>query len=335
MEADDLDNLIADSLGGVQSALDSERKAATAAPASSAADAAASKNVAGEAVRELQQGPARPDDAGEGQPPNEEFFSNLVKTFQDENFQKAMASVLQGADATAGSSAAGTGAANSLASSEKTDSKLASEAVAKAAAPPEASGGSTAGGSTASGSEAGVEDFLQNFLKSFDKAVGSDGNFEKSLTSLMTSMLSNDLICEPLQQLADKLEPWLKNHKSLSSSDRERYEAQLRTYQQILQIYRGSSDPLPDSARDEVQRLFSELHGLGEPPEEVMKQISPKDAEEGGSNFEDFMKSMGLDSDLGAAEKDLLKKLAEDPEELTNVMKGMAEGAPDEACNQQ
>lgn len=325
MEADDLDNLIADSLGGVQSALDSERKAATTAPASSAAEAAASKNVAGEAVRELQQGPARPDDAGDGQG-QEEFFSNLVKTFQDENFQKAMASVLQG-DAPPAPSAA---------IAEKADAKPASDAVAKAAAPPDASGGSTAGGSAASGSEAGVEDFLQNFLKSFDKAVGSDGNFEKSLTSLMTSMLSNDLICEPLQQLADKLEPWLKNHKSLSSSDRERYEAQLRTYQQILQIYRGSPDPLPDSARDEVQKLFSELHGLGEPPEEVMKQISPKDAEEGaGGNFEDFMKSMGLDSDLGAAEKDLLKKLAEDPEELTNVMKGMADGVPDEACNQQ
>ena len=52
------------------------------------------------------------------------------------------------------------------------------------------------------------------------------------------------------------------------------------------------------------------------------------------------MKSMGLGDNLGAAEQDLLKKLTEDPEELTKVMKDMAGqlgegGSPEEACKQQ
>jgi len=62
------------------------------------------------------------------------------------------------------------------------------------------------------------------------------------------------------------------------------------------------------------------LRGKAAGFEEVMKQISPKEAEEGGESFEDFMKSMGLDQGLGAAEQDLLKKLTEDPEELTKAM---------------
>lgn len=295
MEADDLDNLITDSLAGVYSALEGERKAPPAPTPS-----------VGEAVRDLQSGPARSDG-----PPGDEFFSSLVKTFQDEKFQKVMAEALQGNDV-------GGGAA-----------KPASEAAAlPAAASAAASGGSGDG-------EAGVEDFLQNFLSSFDNAVGSDGDFEKSLNGLMTSMLSNNLICEPLQQIADQLEPWLKNQKGLTAAEQTRYEAQLRMYKQILTVYRGSPDPLPEPARVEVQRMLSELHKLGQPPDEVMRQIQPKEAEEGGESFEDFMKSMGLDNNLGGAEQDLLKKLSEDPEELTKVMKDMAEGLPDEACKQQ
>ncbi|CAK0848994.1 unnamed protein product [Prorocentrum cordatum] len=88
METDDLDNLIADSLGGVQSALDGERKADR--PSGGGA------GWAGEAVKEMQQGGMRMSD-GEVQP-NEEFFSNLVQTFQDESFQKAMTGLLQGMD---------------------------------------------------------------------------------------------------------------------------------------------------------------------------------------------------------------------------------------------
>lgn len=293
---DDLDNLIADSLGGVQSALEGERKAA-AAPAPG-------RGSAEDAVRELQQGPSRP----EGQP-GPEFFENLLKTFQDPNFQKAIGDALQASDG---------GAAE----------QPSSEALALVAS---SSGSSSAGPK----SPEGPEDFLQNFMKSFNSAVGSDSKFEQSLSGLLTSMLSTELLCDPLQQIVDRLEPWLKQQKGLSSSERSRYESQLRVYRQLLAVYKGSPDPLPDAAREQVQRLLAELQAYGQPPDEVMRQIAPKEAEEGGESFEDFMKQMGLDSGLGAAEQDLLKKLTEDPEELTKVMKDMAHGLPEEACKQQ
>jgi hypothetical protein len=305
MEADDLDNLIADSLGGVQSALEGDRKVAP---------STESRN-ANEAVRELQQGPSRttPD------LPGEDFFVNLVKTLQDENFQKAMAEAMQATETSK--------PATPVVSDTTSTPPVVAEKTATAA-----SSSSTAASAPAA---AEPEDFMQNFLKSFDNAVGSDGNFEKQLTSLMTSMLSKDLMVEPLQQIADALEPWLKNKKGIDKTERSRYEAQLRLYKQILDIYKQTPDPLPDSARDQVQRLLGELQALGQPPDEVMAQIAPKEAEEGAENFEDFMKTMGLDTNLGASEQDLLKKLTEDPEELTKMMKEMASGLPEEACKQQ
>mmetsp|Transcript_59256 Transcript_59256/g.166194 ORF Transcript_59256/g.166194 Transcript_59256/m.166194 type:complete len:329 (+) Transcript_59256:157-1143(+) len=326
---DELDNLIADSISGVQTALEGERKASASNSAASGAaapsGAGASQDWAKEAVRELQEGPA---ESGDGHGLGEDFFNGVVRTFQDEHFQKAMAEALKGVDpaalaaASSGDAVAPAPAALPPAPAEPTD-------------PAALAGPAPAAPSSAAAPEAGAEEFLSKFMQSFDNSVGGDQNFEKSLGSLMTSMLSVDLICEPLEQISELLEPWLKSQKSLAQSDRSRYEAQLNMYKQIVHIYKSSPDPLPDDAREDVQRLMTELHSLGQPPEDVLRQLAPKDAEDGAQSFEDFMKSMGLDSDLGSAEQDLLKKLSEDPEELTKVMKDMAGGLPEEACKQQ
>jgi len=296
MEADDLDNLIAESLTGVETALEGDRKAAATETATTSA---------GEAVKELQQGPGSAEDGV----PSEVFFGNLVKSFQDENFQKSMAAALQ-----------------------ISDEKEPAAALALASGPTTPA--------AASNSDAGVEDFLSNFMKSFESAVGSDEGFANSLSTLMTSMLNKDVIVEPLQQIADALEPWLRDQKGLASGDRTRYEAQLKLYKDIIHVYASvDNDNIPDSAKQEVNRLLAELHTLGEPPAEVMKQIAPKEAENGDESFEDFVKQMGLGDNLGTAEQDLLKKLTEDPDELTKVMKDMASkldsDAPEEACKQQ
>eukprot|EP00929_Paragymnodinium_shiwhaense_P013184 TRINITY_DN121041_c0_g1_i1.p1 TRINITY_DN121041_c0_g1~~TRINITY_DN121041_c0_g1_i1.p1 ORF type:complete len:281 (-),score=107.65 TRINITY_DN121041_c0_g1_i1:107-949(-) len=280
MEADDLDNLIADSLGGVETALAAESRAAPSAGGES------KKAAVGEAVQALRQGPV-----GEGG--NEELFSALMDTLQDSNFQTSMGEVLQG-----GAKAEG--------EAESAESK-----------------------------ELETQDYLKGFTNTFNSTVNADPEFDKDIESLMKSMLSNDIICQPLQQIADNLEPWLKSQKGLDASERSRYEDQLKLYKKIITLYKSNPDPLPEGPREEVQGLLAQLHALGQPPDEVMKNISPTDAAEGGETFEDFMKSMGLDQELGAAEQDLLKKLTEDPDELQKAMKEMAGSVSDEGCKQQ
>jgi len=262
--------------------------------------------MGGEAVRELQQGPAKLVEDGVA---NDVFFGNLVKSFQDESFQRSMAEALQITD-------------------EKDSAKNATDTSGSSAPP------------AVAGSTPEVEEFLQNFMASFQKAVGDDESFANQMSGMLASMLSKDVIVEPLQQIADALEPWLKEHTALSTSDRSRYESQLELYKEIIKVYKScDSDVVPSEIQTEVQRLLGELHVLGEPPADVMKQIAPKEAAEGDESFEDFVKAMGLGDGLGAAEQDLLKKLTEDPEELTKVMKDMAgklDGEnPEEACKQQ
>jgi len=299
-KADDLDNLIAESLTGVQSALEADRKQAAVPDATS--------STAGEAVAALQQGLARSDGKLDAVP-TEEFFTKLVKSFQDDNFQKAMAEALQISDAEKDSVVTG------------------------------APGGSLPSEATAT-DDSKVEDFLGNFMKSFDKAVEGGGDaFSKQMSQLMTSMLSPQYLTEPLQQIVAAFEPWLSAQKGLAASDRTRYEAQIKLYKEIISMYKRSPDPLPEEVQKEVQVLLTELNSHGPPPDEVMRQIAPKEAEEGDDSFEDFMKSLGLDENLGSAEQDLLKKLTEDPEELTKVLQDMTgklgDGAADEACKQQ
>jgi len=299
MEADDLDNLISDSLGGVQSVLDAERRSV---PPEQPA------RSTGEAVRELQQGPKPgPDSDGDGQS-GEALFNSLVKSFQDENFQKVMAEALRGADGTS-------------------DAKGVTEG--------EPASGSSASAQAAGSSEAGMEEFLHNFMKSFDGNASGDGQFGQDLTSLMTTMLSNDIVCDPMQQIVEVMEPWLKTQKSMPAKERSRCEDLLRLYREVIAVYKGSPDPLPTEAREEVQRLLAVLQTVGPPPEEVMQKITPKEAKEGADSFEDFMKSMGLDQGLGSAEQDLIKKLSEDPEELAKVMKDMSKDLPTEDCKTQ
>mmetsp|Transcript_28014 Transcript_28014/g.52624 ORF Transcript_28014/g.52624 Transcript_28014/m.52624 type:complete len:176 (+) Transcript_28014:435-962(+) len=93
-----------------------------------------------------------------------------------------------------------------------------------------------------------------------------------STPTTVTSSLAPNMVVEPLQKIADALEPWLKSQESLSSSEQTQYESMLRVYKEIINVYKGSPNELPEDSQLQVKRLMMELHGLGRPPEAVMKQ---------------------------------------------------------------
>lgn len=242
----------------------------------------------------LQAGPP-----GGGDEPDDDSLTKMVKDFQGEKFQQMMVDAIRG-----------------------------SEADAAGVEEPSESG-------AASYNNAGVDEFLKQFFQSFDNAVGTDGTFEKQLASMMTSMLNKDLLCEPLEKIVEELGRWIQVQKgSLSESDRARYESQLQLYRQVLDIRKNSPEDLPDAQRQEIERLLQELPSLGQLPDAVQQKITPQDVGDGDEKFEDFIKTMGLDEGLSSDEKDLLQKLADDPEELHKVMTEMA-GTPEEGCKQQ
>jgi len=316
-EVDDLDDLIADSLGGVQSAHAGEKQAAK-----PAAEAAAPQTWAKEAVRELKEEGARAGgEAGEG-----DFLSTLVKTLQDESFQKELVAEVAAAKGGGGEAASGSGARSSKAGGAAASSS--SSAIGPALPP---------------AGDAAAEDVMQNLLKSFSQvASGEGGDFEKGLETLMTSMMSPELLTDPIKKLVGGLEDYLKGDsaKGASQEDITRYENQLRVYNEVLRVYRDASSPLPDIAREEVTRLLQEIQTYGQPPEEVQKLASvpglggPDGPD--GDNFEEFAKAL----QLSEADQDLVKRLQEDPEELTKALGELTQnmdmgGMAEEACKQQ
>eukprot|EP00438_Fugacium_kawagutii_P006527 Skav209120 [mRNA] locus=scaffold179:429145:444044:- [translate_table: standard] len=241
MEADDLDSLIADSLSGVQAALDGDRKERMWRGSAGCAvlwceiygkapAATDSGRSADQAVRELQQGVGK----GEAQPPGE-AWDGRVKPF-----------------------------------GFTTNPRVVAPSVPRR--PP----ASTAVASSSPSGDA--EDFLQNFMKSFDQAAGSDGDLEKQLTNMMTSMLSSDLLTDSMKQIADALEPYLKTKKGLSKDDRKRYEAQLRLYRSIVGVYKqlGFGDAPRDGSRIGIEEKGHEtsIVGCNQELTKVMKEMA-------------------------------------------------------------
>lgn len=197
-------------------------------------------------------------------------------------------------------------------------------------------GSSSSGGST--DSSGSTDALIQNLIKGFEDAVGSDENFAKSMASMMSQLIPNDVACEPVQQVAEKLESWLNSHSELPRSDRDRYEGQLRLYQKIVHVYKSNPDPLPEGPRAEIQSLVAELNNHGLPPDDVMKQVATNN-----ESFEDLIKSIGTGEALTTADTDAIEQLADDPVALMKAMSDMArkleggesEEGDDEACKQQ
>merc|ERR1719313_119346 len=83
--------------------------------------------------------------------------------------------------------------------------------------------------------DGGAQDFLDGFLKAFQSGVDVEGgDMDREITSLMTSMLSPELVRGPMEKICETLEPWLKKQKNLNAADKARYQEQLRLYKLIV-----------------------------------------------------------------------------------------------------
>eukprot|EP00397_Hematodinium_sp_SG-2012_P054389 GEMP01065547.1.p1 GENE.GEMP01065547.1~~GEMP01065547.1.p1 ORF type:complete len:335 (+),score=88.18 GEMP01065547.1:135-1139(+) len=181
-------------------------------------------------------------------------------------------------------------------------------------------------------------DFFDNFMKAFEGAMDNDDNFSKSMEFLMSGMLSTNVLCDSLRQIAEQLEPFLHTNKC-TPQDRERYEQQLRLYKEILVVYEDAPTDVSPEQMEIVNKKLQELQNYGLPPQEIMDKLkgSEDKPEEGDDSFEDFVKNMGLGQGLGEQEQEMIKQLSSNPKELEQIMSEMAKEikSTDEPCKQQ
>ncbi|TPX30797.1 hypothetical protein SmJEL517_g05722 [Synchytrium microbalum] len=130
--------------------------------------------------------------------------------------------------------------------------------------------------SNAVGSEvqAGLDtDMMQQMMKQMEGLMDS-GDLNTMLEGMMESLLSKDVLYEPMKDLAAKYPAWLAENKSnLSEEDYARYTKQLSFVEQILAVY-DDPTPSPENSKRVVD-LMQGMQECGNPPAEILKELAP------------------------------------------------------------
>lgn len=177
---------------------------------------------------------------------------------------------------------------------------------------------------------------LASFHKKFEDDMDSNPEFAGHVQNMIRSSMSVEVLKKPVEDIVQKLEPWLKQQTGLTAAEKLRHEKQLDTLRQVLEVYKMGTDSLPEAAQKTADLLVQEALAFGPLPDAFLKEVSPEQAEDGNDTFEDFMRSMNLADGLQPAEQDLLKKLTSDPEDLTGVIRNIAgRMSEQEECKQQ
>jgi len=94
------------------------------------------------------------------------------------------------------------------------------------------------------------------------------------LELMMSSLMSKEVLYEPLKELGDKFPPYLSTHPTLPEADKARYEAQLARIREIVCVFEepGYSDQDAEKV-GRVVELMGEMQTFGTPPAEIMGDL--------------------------------------------------------------
>lgn len=209
------------------------------------------------------------------------------------------------------------------------------------------SGGDAKAGATGDCDGGGTPELFSSYIRTFETFADKDPKFARTLDGLCSGMLGREMLSEPMEAIVREYEKYKSSplFGKLSSEDKERYTKQLQIYKQITTIYTSKQQDMTDEQKKKVQDLLIEVQACGSPPDEVLAAIhGDKDEEEDeeGENFQELMKTFGLEMPLDKAEADMLSHLAK-PGELDGTLREMSEEfsgrapqkAEEQPCRQQ
>ncbi|KAI0711758.1 Pex19 protein family-domain-containing protein [Earliella scabrosa] len=172
---------------------------------------------------------------------------------------------------------------------------------------PAASTASGSGTTASTGSGAGVDSFQENIRKAMEKLKESDrmadeaaakgdglddifsrlqGDLDSTeseeelkgiLETMMSQLMSKDVLYEPLKELHDKFPSYLEDNAStLSADDKTRYQSQYKVVKQIVATFEDPSYTDDDPQKGlKVVELMQEMQEYGSPPAEIMGPLPP------------------------------------------------------------
>lgn len=118
-----------------------------------------------------------------------------------------------------------------------------------------------------------MDGLMADMMKQIENLADS-GDFESMLEGMMESLLSKDILSEPIRELAAKYPEYMERNKSiLDPQQYDKYARQLVAMQEIIKIYDSGTDTQEEGKR--VTALMTEIQELGQPPAELVKDLAP------------------------------------------------------------
>jgi peroxin-19 len=94
----------------------------------------------------------------------------------------------------------------------------------------------------------------------------------------MGELVSKDVLYEPMKDLKKQYPEWIsKNRSELSPEDAQKYQKQLEIITQIVDAFE-SQEGMGEQETQKITDLMQEMQALGNPPEGLLKELTPTDA---------------------------------------------------------
>ncbi|OCH91767.1 Pex19 protein, partial [Obba rivulosa] len=128
---------------------------------------------------------------------------------------------------------------------------------------------------------AGSADSLEALLAQFEGlgegGAESEEELHGVLETMMSQLMSKDVLYEPLKELYEKFPSYLKEHDStLKAEDKKRFESQFSVVSKIVAVFDDPSYSDEDPQKGvRIIELMNEMQSYGSPPSEVMGPLPP------------------------------------------------------------
>ncbi|KAL7753511.1 Peroxisome chaperone and import receptor [Sorochytrium milnesiophthora] len=139
---------------------------------------------------------------------------------------------------------------------------------------------------------------VAEMMKQMEQLTDSN-EFEGMLENMMESLMSREILYDPLKDLAAKYPEYLERTKdTLPADEHKKYAQQFEYVKQIMAIYDRTAPGAEESPEESraIIDLMTKMQELGQPPAEIMKDLAPDmevDPQTGIPRFPDFSGGAG------------------------------------------
>lgn len=189
------------------------------------------------------------------------LLENMLRDIGSEEFQRQLASVMN--DAALGGAGSSVGERQTTGEGASSDEQLLRMLERLSAEVPKGVGAPAVGGAEMSEAD------LRSMSEELER-LGGSGGLPTNIDGMMQQLVSRDIMYEPMSAIVERLPTWLIEHgPRLSSSERERYDAQLTAFRRVLAHYDAEPGNFP-----RLMELLADLQNYGQPPPDLVRELT-------------------------------------------------------------